>query len=42
MGEEKSSCLEGLQISMEFLKSVKVGYYTEADMVDAQGKKITL
>jgi TRAP-type mannitol/chloroaromatic compound transport system substrate-binding protein len=25
-----------------YLKSVKVGYYTEADMVDAHGKKITL
>jgi TRAP-type mannitol/chloroaromatic compound transport system substrate-binding protein len=34
--------LKAFKSQWEYLKSVKVGYYTEADMVDAQGKKITL
>jgi len=34
--------LKAFKSQWEYLKSIKVGYYTEADMVDAQGKKITL
>jgi hypothetical protein len=34
--------MKAFKSQWEFLKSIKVGYYTEADMVDAQGKKITL
>jgi len=25
-----------------FMKSIKMGYYTDADLVDLKGKKITL
>jgi TRAP-type mannitol/chloroaromatic compound transport system substrate-binding protein len=34
--------LKAFKSQWEFLKTVKVGYYTEADLVDAKGKKITL
>jgi TRAP-type mannitol/chloroaromatic compound transport system substrate-binding protein len=34
--------MKAFKSQWEFLKSVKVGYYTEKDMVDLKGKKITL
>jgi TRAP-type mannitol/chloroaromatic compound transport system substrate-binding protein len=34
--------MKAFKSQWEFLKTVKVGYYTDADMVDLKGKKITL
>jgi TRAP-type mannitol/chloroaromatic compound transport system substrate-binding protein len=34
--------MKAFKSQWEFLKTVKVGYYTDADMVDIKGKKITL
>src|SRR4030043_1179481 len=34
--------LKAFKSQWEYMKSVKMGYYTEADMVDLKGKKITL
>jgi TRAP-type mannitol/chloroaromatic compound transport system substrate-binding protein len=34
--------MKAFKSQWEFMKSVKMGYYTEADMVDLKGKKITL
>ena len=34
--------LKAFKSQWEYMKSIKVGYYTEKDMVDLQGKKITL
>ncbi len=34
--------MKAFKSQWEFMKSVKVGYYTESDFVDPQGKKLTL
>ena len=34
--------LKAFKSQWEFMKSIKMGYYTEADLVDLKGKKITL
>jgi hypothetical protein len=34
--------LKAFKSQWEFMKSIKIGYVTDADMVDQQGKKITL
>ncbi len=34
--------LRAFKSQWEFMKSIKVGYYSEADLVDTQGKKLTL
>jgi hypothetical protein len=34
--------LKAFKSQWEYMKSIKVGYYTDKDMVDLQGKKITL
>jgi TRAP-type mannitol/chloroaromatic compound transport system substrate-binding protein len=34
--------MKAFKSQWEFMKSIKIGYFTEADMVDEKGKKITL
>jgi hypothetical protein len=32
--------MKAFKSQLEYMKSVKVGYYTDADMVDRNGKKL--
>ena len=34
--------MKAFKSQWEYMKSIKIGYYTDADLVDSQGKKLSL
>ena len=40
--EKDPLAMKAFKSQWEFLKSTKVGYYTDADLVDSKGNKISL